>query len=107
MVGGVVFRHDIVAAASLEAISIGTLLFPNKNPPATMPPKNTARIAKIITPLVRGDGAIRPTCFSKSSRSRRSMQNIRTRIARPENASREPGVPGEQTASIACQDCAE
>ncbi len=63
-----------------------------REPPIIMPAKNTATTVKAVAPSFRREGAGPRSCLSKSSQSRRSMENLLSRKC-------PHGKPGE-TASV-------
>lgn len=67
---GVPFGRYIEAAPLFEAMRVGVFLGWTSKPPKTMPAKNTATMANIMTPSFRGAGTTVRSCLSRSSWSR-------------------------------------
>jgi hypothetical protein len=85
--------HAIAAVAWFEAIRIGWVAGANKMPPMIMPEKNTAATVKTGTPSFRREGSDPCSCLSKSSQSRRSMENLLYRKSPHENPEKGPAFP--------------
>ena len=80
---------EIIAAASFDAIRIGSLSRAIRTPPRVKPAKKTATSIKIIVPSFRGPRTAR-SCLSKSSWSRWSILEFLTGKAK--NETRENGL---------------
>jgi hypothetical protein len=85
--------HAIAAVAWLDAIRIGWVSGANKMPPMIMPEKNTATTVKTGRPSFRREGSDPCSCLSKSSQSRRSMENLLYRKSPHENPEKGPAFP--------------